>query len=112
MSRVTNVILLPSILEPVEAIHHLNERLPRHGAGAPIGEFREISDHAGGYKAFETPLWAAAFNYVDLEWLLETIFANHTWEKPEEVQVLVNAQDDEKWTLYDRSSWQSRRSGR
>lgn len=57
-----------------------------------------ISYRAGGDKAMQHDIWAAAINYFDIEGLAAAVRAAH-WEWPESVQLLVKDENEECFTL-------------
>ncbi len=60
--------------------------------------FHEVDQHVGGEKAFETPIYAAAFNHFDLEEFLDYV-EHMPWVEPECVQVMYQCQDEETFTV-------------
>jgi hypothetical protein len=100
MSVVTNVLILAPLIEEspedtYPAIDALNAKLAEHEKGS----FVEIGKHAGGRKAFEACVFAAAINYLDLDWFRECI-ESVPWVSRDEVQVLVCPQSDETFSLF------------
>ena len=58
----------------------------------------EISDHAGGNKAMQCEVWAAAINYFDIEGFSKMVHAAQ-WESPESVQLLIKDEEDDSFVL-------------
>jgi hypothetical protein len=107
MSHVDNVILTFSILEdeverdgsdvyPVmDAVNEwLRERIGQ-SFGPDLG-----GQHAayGGHKALETPMFVAAFNGLPEDGFL-ALLATLPWEWPDDVQVLIQRQHDERFEI-------------
>lgn len=101
MSRVNNVMVSFGTLES-EA-----KRMAEVNAAPSLHEqyFRENTSYEasesgwGGHKFPEKAVWAAAFNYVELDAVLEAVRAAQ-WDDPEEVQILWCGQDDDMWTIH------------
>lgn len=104
MSVVTNIILSFSIMEneisDIEDSYTnmvlINNWLRKHDHGA-FGEDATIA--SGGEKHLETPVYLAAFNFFDLDEFL-AFLRTLPWEEPENVQVFVQGQEEEKFTVY------------
>lgn len=58
--------------------------------------FKEISEHAGGTKYLEICVAVGAFNYLVLDDLIGYIH-RIKWEYPENVQLFVCEQEDERF---------------
>ena len=103
MSRVTNVILHHSTLEPEEyedgpvvPVVTLNRALAAEDYKTA---FERVDQHAGGYKVFETCIYLAAFNHAATYELLRLIRAQ-AWSHPDWVQVFVMEEDDDGFTVH------------
>lgn len=99
MSEVNNTMLSFSVLEAearrmveVNASSLLREQVFVDNTGYPATGW-------GGSKYPEKPVWAAAFNYVPLEDVLEAA-RSAKWEYPAEVQILWHGQHDDLWTVH------------
>jgi hypothetical protein len=49
--------------------------------------------------AFEVRIWGAAFNFLDIDAFLLCV-KEQAWREPENVQVMIKDQEDERFTLY------------
>ena len=105
MSNVTNVLLSFSVMEekvqgwdsdsPYILMNTINAWLMERSYGA----FGQDVDHvSGGHKHLETPLYAAGFNYFNLDDFLNML-RTLPWKEPENVQVFVQEQDEDKFRL-------------
>lgn len=109
MSDVTNVIICCSLMEEVftecafESINHINEWLQTHPRGCSGGRLVRVDKHAGGTKAMECCVFAGAFNYMPLQDFLRTVWKQN-WQSRDTVQVLVQEQEDDKFTLHSEPS--------
>lgn len=92
MSRVADIILLTFIDEPSVA------KAQQWLADNKWPQLVEISGHAGGNKAMQCEVWAAAINYFDIDAFAKVI-ASIEWESPEFVQLLVKDEHEERFTL-------------
>ena len=112
MSVVTNIILHFSILEkeidPDSAqednfvlMRKINKALIQEG----YGKFTEVQDRYNK-KALESPLFVAAFNMLDLDQFIEYI-QSLPWNYPEYIQIFVQRQEEDKFTLYEFNHWRS-----
>ena len=115
MSWVTNVVLFYGVgeeyIDMAEAdeeediqyigtspcLMHINAWLTLHG----WVELVDMTKGVGGMDrhSFETNVWGAALNHLDIGAFLECV-KGQAWQEPENVQVMVQAQDDERFTLY------------
>lgn len=98
MSIVTNVIITAHAVEAFEradgsdhfpAIEALEKAME-----ADHARFVEVSDQAGGCKAFEGLVFICAFNYLHLD-RLRALLPTIPWELPEAVVVLAMEQEDD-----------------
>jgi len=62
------------------------------------GEFREVTEHAGGTKHMECRVYLSAFNHADTELILRAVDQAPWWDK-EMVQVFVKQQEQEVFLL-------------
>ena len=106
MSVVTNVILTFAILEDEDRENHytivdkINEWMEKEYGQTFNGNLWEVGNEAvGGAKNIETPLYIAAFNYLDTEGFVEHL-KGLPWLEPENVQMFIQEQDDERFTVY------------
>ncbi len=60
-----------------------------------------MTERVGGMErhGFEARIWGAALNHLDIAAFLSFI-QQQPWREPENVQVLVKDQEDEKFALY------------
>jgi len=110
MSLVTNVVLSFSIGEEQKnedtfiLVGAINDWLvSQHGQRFGVDADRV----AGGSKHLETPLYIAAFNYLFIEDFLRFVFSL-PWEEPENVQVFIQGQDEDRFTVYDKEGWEKK----
>ena len=105
MSSVTNVLLSHCILEGdcrggelAEPVRRLNADLDtRAGSG-----FQRLDQHAGGVKVMESTVYGVAFNYFGCVEELAPYVLRAGWKHPEDVQVFICDQHENRFTLY---SW-------
>ena len=112
MSVVTNIILHFSILEKeidpdssqednFVLIRKINKALTQEG----YGKFTEARDKYNK-KALESPLFIAAFNMLKVDEFIEYIQSLH-WNCPEDVQIFIQGQDEDKFKLFEFNHWGS-----
>ena len=65
------------------------------GLGQDLGQW----DGCGGQRKLETPIFVGAFNYLDHTAFIRFVFSL-PWDAPENVQVLIQGQDDNVFTIY------------
>ena len=100
MSLVTNTILTFSILEyEKDRINDVNKFFEESGFVSCDDESLPIGWY-GGTKMLETNVAIGAFNYLELEEFIEHL-RNIKWEEPQNVQIIVKEQNDEKFRLLD-----------
>ncbi len=98
MSNVTNVILHISILEeekedePIAPIVGLNRCLKKLHTS-----FEQVDQHAGGGKTFEATVFMAAFNHTPTTEIVRLV-ESRSWKHPEEVQLLIMEQEEDRFT--------------
>lgn len=105
MSKVTNVILIFSIMEdqPDDSKVHpvlaeLNKSLDGAKHYVRFEPFDFPHDNAStGTKAMETNICLGGFNYLDLPHLITCVKAA-PWKEPEHVQLFVMEDDDDVFT--------------
>lgn len=62
----------------------------------------------GGTKCMEAPFWGAAFNYVGLRDIVESVFGpNVQWAAREKVLLLVCDQEDMDWNIYNHRTYEA-----
>ena len=88
MSHVTDVLLLASLED--SGVQKVQQWLEENKWPKLV----EISDHAGGNKAMQCEVWAAAINYFDIEAFAAAV-KSIEWEYPDSVQLLVKDEHDE-----------------
>jgi hypothetical protein len=59
----------------------------------------KVSQHAGGNKALEHHLWIGAFNWLDIEALIE-VFRRVKWCYPDLVQLFVKHEHDDYYITH------------
>ena len=93
MSDVTNILLITGVQD------NGIDKVLRWLKANKWPELKEISGYAGGNKELECELWAAAINgFVDLEDFIKTV-KQTTWEYRESVQLLVQKDQEDRFTL-------------
>lgn len=63
----------------------------------PMEQFAQVDEHAGGYKAMEVAVFAAAFNYFAIDELLKFI-EELDWNCPESVSVFAQGEHEDRMT--------------
>jgi len=84
MSVVTDIILVTAIED---------------GAYRPSFDLVKVDQYAGGGKAVQCDVFMSAVNYLVLEDLLDW-FKSVRWEYPEQVQLFVKGEHDDKFAVY------------
>lgn len=98
MSEVSNLLLAFSILEDANArIAEVNEWLESHECAA-LKSVWDNRDCYGGGKRVEAPLYAGAINYLPLNDLL-AFLRTVQWKEPDCVQLILQAQHDDRWRI-------------
>lgn len=96
MSTVTNVIFVMSVDE-FEATQAL-QRISSFQFGTYWQPLKD--DITGGSKNLECEIYIGAFNYFDEDKFVDELKMVE-WKYPEEIQVMVRRQDDDKFiTIY------------
>jgi hypothetical protein len=90
MSKVTNIIITTAIDEPgVLNLNHALWLIEHPG-------FHQVDQHCGGNKAFESHVWLAAFNHLDIE-EFKAIARAAAWEEPDRVQIFIREEQEERF---------------
>ena len=100
MSRVTNVILTSHVgpqNRPDEEISSVNRFLQTNEGGG-VGEFKDVTSYAGGYKHMECRVYLAAFNHADTDVILKAV-QQAPWRDREMVQVFMKEEEEELFSL-------------
>lgn len=93
MSLVTNVILT-TFLNDEDAVATVNESLKAQPTMSGHDVLHPVHDHGSNRKAMEADVYIGAFNYLDLDGLLQAV-RSAPWEWPDYVRVFVQQQDDD-----------------
>lgn len=105
MSVVTNVVLLISIHESIEDDTEYGYRIPGLAylndwlLKANKGELRTVDQYGTNGKAMECHVALGAFNYLNVDEFIDA-FRAAPWDEPENIQLLVQRQEDERFTSY------------
>lgn len=99
MSHVTNVLLHVGILEEVTLEEINSGSSEQEGQTLQDLSWGSAGELWGGHKWPETKLSAAAFNYLRREALMAHL-SRLSWTCPEDVQLFIKGQGDEKFTVY------------
>ncbi|MBS1802713.1 MAG: hypothetical protein JST28_05070 [Acidobacteria bacterium] len=92
----TNAILIAHVgRESDDEIPSLNEFLRTHQIGG--GEFKEVSDHAGGYRHLECRVYLSAFNHADTNAIVDAVRRSY-WRDKQTLQLFIKEQEDELFT--------------
>lgn len=101
MSLVTNVVFSYSIGEDDDIIKQVNRYFtdnPLIGLVSCDDMNRTPLGWYGGTKMLETPLFIGSFNYLNLPDLLDHL-RTIDWKYPEDVQLIVQEQDDNRFRI-------------
>jgi hypothetical protein len=97
MSRVTNAIITANISGQADAeIDSVNRFLRQMEVGG--GEFREVTEHAGGTKHMEGRVYLSAFNHADADFIARAV-DQAPWADKKTVQLFVKEQEQEVFFL-------------
>ena len=97
MSQVTNAILAAHVgRHPDDEIGTVNEFLRANEIGG--GEFKEVTEYAGGYKHLECRVYLSAFNHADTNEIVEAV-RKTPWRDGDMVQLFIKEQEEELFTL-------------
>lgn len=98
MSHVTNLILLPHILEKEKAWHpELLRRLSKSGPVSLVQVGEALQDHQG--KNLEADVYICALNYFGPTSIHEAIAAVQ-WEYPWDLCYLIQDQHEDGWSFF------------
>lgn len=100
MSRVTNAIITAHVRPQDRSDPEIDSvnRFLRKTEGGGGGEFREVTQHAGGTKHMECRVYLSAFNHADTEAIVCAV-DQAPWRDKEMVQVFVKEQEQELFLL-------------
>lgn len=109
MSEVTNLILSFSVGEDEITKRDEIELFFNNGRGFKLTsadfegeenlfEVKNPRRWYAGSKLLETPLFIGAYNQLDLDGLVEHL-KSLTWQEPENVQLIVKCENDEKFRI-------------
>lgn len=106
MSRVTNVLVAVGIdnwdsTDIPPGILRMNAILESEANGQIL---TDINDCCGGAKNFEIYVFAAAFNHVPIDVIVNAAI-NSNWENPFQVQLMICEQDDYLFTVATVDEW-------
>ena len=90
-------------MEDESKIDQVNSFFPEDTRGFVSVEEPTPKHWYGGTKMLETPLFIGAFNHLVLEDLIVWL-KGIKWEEPENVQLIVKEQEDDRFSIYDFSS--------
>lgn len=93
MSVVSNVVFSFHISDD-----HIMEKINSWLQENDYGVFSNVDIVSGGRKHLETPLFAAAFNYFNLENFCNFV-RSLKWKHPNCVQIFIQEQEDDKFRL-------------
>ncbi len=105
MSLVTNIILSFCNIEEHEVgaeedeyanVNLINKWL--NSEDRSYGELKDVSEYAGGRVCFEAPLFIAGFNFLVKDEFIAFV-KSLPWEEPENVQVMIREQEDDKFRI-------------
>jgi hypothetical protein len=102
MSHVTDIILTCSLCDEeggsdaYPAVEFLNLWMERAGHG----RFVDVSEHAGGHKNLQAPVFLCAANFLDIEEFLRAVAAA-PWDRPESVRVLLQQEHGDGFELHE-----------
>lgn len=85
MSYITQVIVIGSWLDEDKRTIDLNY--------GPFNVLLRVDEHAGGNKAFTSPVWLGAINRLDLDVFIDSL-KKGLWKEPERLQLFVRKEDD------------------
>jgi hypothetical protein len=100
MSNVTNVILSIETLNMAseEALKLINKFFGNYGFGK-ITDGRDYIGLVGGTKNIESEIALGAFNYLDLDGLVQHI-KRINWKGPTSIQLLLKGQEESLFTSH------------
>lgn len=102
MSRVTNIVITTSLSEDVDYLtqqfnQYTSNGLPFNMVCVENGSLPE--NWYGGSKSLEAHVFIGAFNYLDLDSLIDHLKMRIKWSDPLSAQLIVKEQDDLKFNL-------------
>ena len=104
MSEVTNLIIATELSEDVEYLKLKFKEFKLHGVPFNLVSVESVGLPRGWYgggKLLEVNLFIGAYNYLDLDALIDFMKNNIDWDSPASVQVIVKRQHDEKFSILD-----------
>ncbi len=105
MSRVSNVVLQFGLCDDGKGAEVDSFFPPNQGFGAsPCDDEDGDGINCGGTKCLETNLLIGAFNFLDLQGLIAHL-GSLSWERPEEVLLLVQGQEDDRLSVAWKPAW-------
>jgi hypothetical protein len=97
MSRVTNAILTANVgRKPDDELASVNQFLRENKIG--VGEFRDVTDRAGGHKHVERRVYVGAFNHAETKQIVRAV-EQAPWREREAVQLFLKEQEEELFTV-------------
>ena len=102
MSIISNVILTTAIYDGAwsqsdyGSVDILNDYLRKHYQGTC---FNIVHDKAGGNQQMTCDIFIAAVDYLDVDALVNQ-FLTIEWQKPEQAQLMIRSNLDDKFQLY------------
>lgn len=107
MSHVTNVMVAVGVdnwgsgdIPP--GIVEMNKTLAKEASGQIL---LCIDESVGGLKNLEIPVFAAAFNYVPIDVIINAA-VDVPWNNPQQVQLMICDQDDYLFTVKTVEEWE------
>lgn len=101
MSYVANTILVFSVIEDeIERLSEVNSFFGESKGFVSCDDENLKIGWYGGTKMLETNLCIGVFNYLDLDGLIQHI-KNIKWESPQDVQIIIQNQNDDKFSIID-----------
>lgn len=88
-----------------KAMLQLNEWLASKGGPLAYLDFHKIPH--GGTKVFQSNIWVGAYNYIDIDDLLQT-FAWCDWSSPETAQIMYHYEHDPVFVMHTAESLRDR----
>ncbi|GAA6623094.1 hypothetical protein [Scytonema sp. NUACC26] len=106
MSWVTDVLLVFNLgelyddqdepLEEVFPLNNINAWLQKHRKGT----LDNLNEHvSSGGKAMQACVYGGAFNFLKIDEFIEVVKLQ-PWKEPQNVQLLIHDEEDERFTLY------------
>jgi hypothetical protein len=100
MSRVTNAIITAHVGSQDHSDPEIDSvnRFLRETEGGGHGEFKEVTQHAGGTKHMECRVYLSSFNHADTDTIVCAV-EQAPWRDREMVQVFVKEQEQDVFLL-------------